>query len=695
MAQGQLNAGSLGGRFLRRTFPQKVKPVPSRIGEHEEMMAQAKQAIPETNRRVRTSAAMIGLAISMGAYSLPISGQGADAVAAEPIPGEPAPSASSDAFEAVVVSQNSEAIAYADSGSDRKVSHTVQEGQTLWDVARFYQTNVTLVASANRLSVDAVLRVGQVLIVPTDTRLAQAAGDSTSSSTSPSYYGPISGRSQIPDDSSVVVQSNENESDSDTLKDKQHKALENLKKKTQSLHSGLSSLNSKKSKAVQQAPQIEEQVAVVSTLPVDSVSQPQQVLPSKPLVSSDNQRVAFRSPVSTQLSDPSTQVGQASSYQIAPGDTLAAIARAHNISVKQLAESNRISDPNYIFVNQTLIIPPSQNPVAEQSKYKGSIASVPVSSTVASASYTTPLPTAAAPITSAPMPVAAPFSNTNPVQPASESESRLVRYNQVENLRQEIDQLRQRYQAQPARSQTVFPEKPQASVSANSYAAAVSDRVNPEFNSDRSATLRTQLREMRSRVKAESASVIKPAPQQSTSLPVQQRSQLVAAAPLGSESYDPLLQAKLGQAVSPELPSIGTSEAYLPSTGERLAGFIWPTKGVLTSGFGWRWGRMHRGIDVAGPVGTPIVAAADGVVITAGWNSGGYGYLVEIQHPDGSMTLYAHNNRILVQKGQQVSQGQQISEMGSTGYSTGPHLHFEVHPAGKGAVNPMAYLSRS
>ena len=101
---------------------------------------------------------------------------------------------------------------------------------------------------------------------------------------------------------------------------------------------------------------------------------------------------------------------------------------------------------------------------------------------------------------------------------------------------------------------------------------------------------------------------------------------------------------------------------------------------------------MHRGIDVAGPVGTPIVAAAMGVVEQAGWNSGGYGNIVEIRHPDGSMTRYAHNNSLNGSAGQTVRQGQKIAEMGSTGYSTGPHLHFEIHMSGQGAVNPVAHL---
>ena len=126
-----------------------------------------------------------------------------------------------------------------------------------------------------------------------------------------------------------------------------------------------------------------------------------------------------------------------------------------------------------------------------------------------------------------------------------------------------------------------------------------------------------------------------------------------------------------------------------------MTGYLWPAQGVLSSGYGWRWGRMHHGIDIAGPIGTPILAAASGVVITAEWHTGGYGNLVEIEHSDGSITLYAHNNRILVNAGDQVEGGQLIAEMGSTGFSTGPHLHFEVHLPEEGSVNPLAYLPES
>ncbi|WP_338460832.1 peptidoglycan DD-metalloendopeptidase family protein [Synechococcus elongatus] len=182
--------------------------------------------------------------------------------------------------------------------------------------------------------------------------------------------------------------------------------------------------------------------------------------------------------------------------------------------------------------------------------------------------------------------------------------------------------------------------------------------------------------------------VVSPAP---ALKPQQPEPEKVAVAPLGSETYEPLLASLLKTAVAPELPSLNSDE-LLPGGSDRFAGYIWPARGILSSGYGWRWGRMHRGIDIAGPVGTPIVAAAAGVVVTAGWNSGGYGNLVEIQHPNGSLTLYAHNNRILVRPGERVQQGQIVAEMGSTGRSTGPHLHFEVHPRGNGAVNPIAYL---
>ncbi len=105
--------------------------------------------------------------------------------------------------------------------------------------------------------------------------------------------------------------------------------------------------------------------------------------------------------------------------------------------------------------------------------------------------------------------------------------------------------------------------------------------------------------------------------------------------------------------------------------------FVMPTKGVWTSGFGYRWGVLHGGIDIANSIGTPILAASDGVVIDVG-PTAGYGAWVKLRHSDGTVTLYGHVNTWLVSVGQRVMAGDQIATIGNRGNSTGPHLHFEV-----------------
>jgi murein DD-endopeptidase MepM/ murein hydrolase activator NlpD len=120
------------------------------------------------------------------------------------------------------------------------------------------------------------------------------------------------------------------------------------------------------------------------------------------------------------------------------------------------------------------------------------------------------------------------------------------------------------------------------------------------------------------------------------------------------------------------------------------AGLIWPASGPVTSPFGWRWGRMHEGIDIGAAYGSPIRAAASGTVIYCGWESG-YGNLTAIDHGGNLATAYGHQSSIVVACGQQVTQGQVIGYVGSTGHSTGPHLHFEVRVNGS-PVDPMGYL---
>ena len=119
------------------------------------------------------------------------------------------------------------------------------------------------------------------------------------------------------------------------------------------------------------------------------------------------------------------------------------------------------------------------------------------------------------------------------------------------------------------------------------------------------------------------------------------------------------------------------------------AGLVWPVGGPVVSGFGWRWGRMHEGIDIAAGYGTPIRAAASGNVIYAGW-MGGYGNLIIIDHGNGLATAYGHQSSFVVGGGA-VSQGQTIGYVGCTGHCFGPHLHFEVRVNGS-PVDPLGYL---
>ncbi|MGB3192142.1 peptidoglycan DD-metalloendopeptidase family protein [Lyngbya sp. PCC 8106] len=273
-------------------------------------------------------------------------------------------------------------------------------------------------------------------------------------------------------------------------------------------------------------------------------------------------------------------------------------------------------------------------------------------------------------------------------------------------LRADVDRLRQEYKIQQAQqladaSQQTSEESstPEDVTPTNPQQPLLLRRINPEFNPD---AYRRQKEAAGGNTQPPEQSAPSPeltAPSSAASLRPQQELEaerddqsVVATAPIGPNAYDPLQNPALGRIVSPDLPPLAGPDTYLPGGTMRFNGYIWPSRGILSSGYGWRWGRMHRGIDIAAPIGTPIFAAAPGVITYAGWNSGGYGNLVEIEHPDGSLTLYAHNSRVLVNKGQKVAQGHQIAEMGSTGRSTGPHLHFEIHPSGQGAVNPMALL---
>ncbi len=126
-------------------------------------------------------------------------------------------------------------------------------------------------------------------------------------------------------------------------------------------------------------------------------------------------------------------------------------------------------------------------------------------------------------------------------------------------------------------------------------------------------------------------------------------------------------------------PRIGTGKLAKPTS-----------RGVLTSPFGWRWGRRHTGIDIGIPTGTPVKAADGGKVVYTGYK-GGYGKCIILDHGENKQTLYAHNSKLLVKKGDKIFKGQTIANSGNTGTSTGPHLHFEVRINGI-PVNPAKYV---
>jgi murein DD-endopeptidase MepM/ murein hydrolase activator NlpD len=134
----------------------------------------------------------------------------------------------------------------------------------------------------------------------------------------------------------------------------------------------------------------------------------------------------------------------------------------------------------------------------------------------------------------------------------------------------------------------------------------------------------------------------------------------------------------------------GTPSANAGPIRPGSGGLIWPVNGPIVSPFGMRWGRLHAGVDIAVPSGTPVHAAQSGRVIIAG-SVGGYGNYICIAHGGSLSTCYGHNSSLGVSQGQSVKQGQVISSSGCTGHCFGPHVHFETRINGS-PVDPMGYL---
>lgn len=163
------------------------------------------------------------------------------------------------------------------------------------------------------------------------------------------------------------------------------------------------------------------------------------------------------------------------------------------------------------------------------------------------------------------------------------------------------------------------------------------------------------------------------------------------------DEFEAKIQAEAAAAAKNNNSSASQSPSYSGGAKPNAGGWVWPCPGFyyISSYVGPRWGRTHNGLDIAGGsiYGKPIVAARAGTVIDAGWNSGGYGNYVMINHGDGFITIYGHMSSVAAYNGQSVSAGQVIGYVGNSGRSTGPHLHFEVRLNGS-VEDPLDYVSR-
>ena len=577
----------------------------------------------ESNSSSLKSAAMLGIALSVGASGALIPSPEAAAAV-----NTPAPSATTEAF-------SSDAPAVASTAAPQQIIgyHTIASGESLWQIAQQHRIALQDLKAANALAPETSISVGQVLKVP-----AAATTLNSASSLKLAQAEPIQIASADVD--SVLDTAAQSPETASAIKS-QDAVLEMT--------------------VAPAAPTVEIADASLNTV--------------------QSEAIEAAAPVVTAYVPAST----ASNYQVRLGDTLRSIASSLGTTPEAIVRANSLINPDVIFVGSTLVVPAGQSapqPVAKASQPVPVEPRVSNAPTAGSEQLAYLRNTATTPESAG---ILKEMRDAGPEEAVSVGGEELTeedllgsitdtdsRDPYVANLLAEVEEIRTQ-SVQVSEAEAVEIESDVA-VSTESQLLASAD------SSDRISRLNV------SGIGSETDESTPAAQTES----VEASSDLLAAAPLSPDAYIPA-QRSSGQVVSPDMPILPDAEAYLPDAPDYFDGYMWPTQGTVTSGYGWRWGRMHRGVDVAGPVGTPIVAAASGVVEQAGWNSGGYGNLVEIRHPDGSLTRYAHNNSLNVSTGQNVKQGQQIAEMGSTGYSTGPHLHFEVYQGGA-AVNPVAYL---
>jgi murein DD-endopeptidase MepM/ murein hydrolase activator NlpD len=740
---------------LKRALKKRVEAVLENTPSEDALVEEVNQINPRVNRRVPTKAAMIGLAISMGATSFLVTQQSDQALAAEPVASEKAASvtAAPDTEVNFAPTQKLESQAVS--------SVSVPENPVIVEptaISRVPGLGAKWQFAENGISGSKKPQAAEGLNIPSANTKQQTANKlSIVYGVAPAKTTSLNAQPQI-----VATVSTQSSEVNAQLKAQQEFAISRLQHKSNRLRESLTELRKTQSEdaslAVSTAASRMNPGSIApSVVATNSNTQQPETLTktsTTSLISRLKQEGAAQSPVSqmpTNVAPSSVSPSASSDYAVKSGDTLATIAQRSGSSVSELVKANNLNNPNQLQISQKLVIPTAvESNTAQQAPmgFSGS-ASFATKNTIAAENAsqrkvasrlaipenkvnpaTAPSSTAANTVASTvtpevpnstfsygvggetPIPKA--FAQMQLAKRPPVTENKAKGNQRLRSLKEEIERLQAKYRSQE---------------SGNPVASEVPEEVNntavsvPVYRSNTAAVPVPVYRP------DAAVQIPVPRPMQPiyTAQPVQPRyrSSFQANEPVNPEfmsnsgirvatpnvgNASQYFGGTRGTSVSPELPpltaAVGDQDRYLPRTSidqntpipsinpgsSTSVGYIWPAKGVLTSGFGRRWGRAHKGIDIAAPTGTPIYASADGVIEKAGWNNGGYGQLVDIRHADGSITRYGHNSKILVGAGQQVRQGQQIALMGSTGFSTGPHTHFEIHPGGRAAANPIAFL---
>lgn len=610
-------------------------------------------ALNEGTNRIRCST-LLSLAITMGASSFWVANPTQFAFAADILPDK-----------TTSVEKNNQNPSLIFSQSTPPLKHDIKPGETLWQLSQNYHIEPEAIAEHNNMTLQTDLQVGQTIKIPTSENQSSPRPEKLSSPELNQSLNNLKESRRKLQESLAALRSNQI-TEQPTLIVQTPISLQ--EEPIKSLSDSIDEIDESSSLAIK----LNRPIPIIVPTPDTEVSDLQveptliQVPEVTPTTTTSDTVASSQSiPVEESHSEPMPEEHTVALqspklitpthdtfYQVQVGDTLKTIAESHGISVQALTEANQITDPNMIRVNQSLLIPSG----SEHSIFSSQLPPVP---------QVKPISTSVVATNSDEIVAVKPDQATASVQPKVNLSVETPAQTQTEKLREDFAHLEQAAQ--------ISTDSEQVSVSIPINANGIETRPqsrNSEWDNDNSNSAAKK-------------------PQN-----IETRPTIVGTASIQVEPYIDNLKIPVGTTVDPEIPSLSNPNQYLPETQPIFEGFIWPAKGVLTSGYGRRWGKMHRGIDIAAPVGTPIIAAAPGQVVSSGYNNGGYGNLVKVKHADGSVTLYAHNSRLLVRSGQQVQQGQQIAQMGSTGFSTGPHLHFEIHPHGQSAVNPIAFLPK-